>query len=502
MPPGAAAGVPRRARPRAAARRPPAPSCPASARRAAPGRSRPSARRWSAAGPSSATTTSWPQRPSNRNATFTFTALSSASRMRSGRSGTSGAFSGTAGAARRPPPRSTACASASSSTGFRRYYGDSRARGRVRRHPARFRRRPLRSRARRGRLARDLRGHRQHVEVHAVGVEHDQPERRSRRVRLLERREGGTPAGPRPRPRSRAARAPPASARSRPRSPRDQHALPRAASVGDARQRSLSGTRSSRAVNRKTAAAAGRALDPNAGPACARRGAARWRAPARCRRSAGVVEPSACVKASKIGACLSAAMPMPVSRDRELAADARRRPAGTRRATRTDDDLAALGELDGVADQVDAAPGAAARRRRRATSGTAGSTRAGQLEPLARGPRRASGVGGVVEPARAPRTARGSSSSCPASILEKSRTSLMIAQQRVGRDCARSPGTRAARASASVVEQQVRHAQDAVHRRADLVAHVGEEGALERTRLLRPRALRLQRVAVRPAAPG
>ena len=70
-----------------------------------------------------------------------------------------------------------------------------------------------------------------------------------------------------------------------------------------------------------------------------------------------------------------------------------------------------------------------------------------------------------------------SSSSLPASILEKSRMSLMIvnsdsAESRtIGQVVALAVGQRR-------VEHQFGHADDGVHRRADLVAHVGQEIAL------------------------
>ena len=76
---------------------------------------------------------------------------------------------------------------------------------------------------------------------------------------------------------------------------------------------------------------------------------------------------------------------------------------------------------------------------------------------------------------RRPRTEKStcSSSSRPASIREKSRMSLMMLSR-----CRPEGGSsrRTAPASASVLgRQQVRHAQHAGHRRADLVAHGGQE---------------------------
>ena len=63
-------------------------------------------------------------------------------------------------------------------------------------------------------------------------------------------------------------------------------------------------------------------------------------------------------------------------------------------------------------------------------------------------------------------------------IFEKSRMSLMIASSESAERFDRAPGTRAARAVSVRVQRQFGHADDAVHRRADLVAHVGEELAL------------------------
>ena len=73
-------------------------------------------------------------------------------------------------------------------------------------------------------------------------------------------------------------------------------------------------------------------------------------------------------------------------------------------------------------------------------------------------------------------------SSFPASTFEKSRMSLMTGEQRLTRVAHRLrvvalPGVEVG------LEQQVRHADDAVHRGADLVAHVREEVRLEPGRL-------------------
>jgi hypothetical protein len=57
-------------------------------------------------------------------------------------------------------------------------------------------------------------------------------------------------------------------------------------------------------------------------------------------------------------------------------------------------------------------------------------------------------------------------------------------QQRVGRLLRRAADSALLRASAERLQQQLGHADDAVHRRADLVAHVGEELALRARRAL------------------
>ena len=64
-----------------------------------------------------------------------------------------------------------------------------------------------------------------------------------------------------------------------------------------------------------------------------------------------VVEPSAWAKASKISRCLSGGMPMPVSLTAKCRQTSSLRPAT--RCSTSHHHLAALGELDGVADQVD-----------------------------------------------------------------------------------------------------------------------------------------------------
>ena len=82
--------------------------------------------------------------------------------------------------------------------------------------------------------------------------------------------------------------------------------------------------------------------------------------------------------------------------------------------------------------------------------------------------------------------------SLPASIFEKSRMSLMMLSS--VSVLLRMVSTNSRCSSSSVrVQQQVRHARDGIHRRADLVAHVGEELGLDARRLQRGVARVLQR---------
>ena len=152
-----------------------------------------------------------------------------------------------------------------------------------------------------------------------------------------------------------------------------------------------------------------------------------------------------------------------------------RSPAiGSASATSTDD-LAALGELDGVADQVQqhlaqalgVADDAVGHVRRDAPR---------QLEPLLCA-RTAEHLHGVAEHLAERRTDAGSSSSLPASIFEKSRMSLMM-RSSASADDLTMPRYCALLGIVRRLEQQLGHAEHAVHRGADLVAHVGQELAL------------------------
>ena len=160
----------------------------------------------------------------------------------------------------------------------------------------------------------------------------------------------------------------------------------------------------------------------------------------------------------------------------------------------------ALGELDGVADQVDQDLAQAA--------GVADARAAGmprhRCGPPARAPwpraaRRAAGRR-RPRPCRAGRRRCGSSSSLPASIFEKSRMSLMMREQRLA-GVAHRLRVVALLGGQRRVEQQLGHADHAVHRRADLVAHVGQELALGPARRL-GRVARLPQLLLRALVRG
>ena len=188
---------------------------------------------------------------------------------------------------------------------------------------------------------------------------------------------------------------------------------------------------------------------------------------------------------------------MPVSRTskRRRSADSCRRLVDARRTTTSP----CVGELDRVADQVHehlAQPPRIAPHDRRHV----GSDQRGQLEAL--GLRRARPAARATSSTASRRSkSMVSSSSLPASIFEKSRMSLMIASS-ASPDCAhRLRRTRAARGVSSRVEQQLGHADHAVHRRADLVAHLGQELALGPARRLR-RVARLPQLLLGALALG
>ena len=163
--------------------------------------------------------------------------------------------------------------------------------------------------------------------------------------------------------------------------------------------------------------------------------------------------------------CFSGGMPMPVSRTGKCRKTGRQRksqsqgreeplvsgrgyPLSARPArTARHDHLALLGELDGVAHQVDDDLAQPVRVARPGPSGTSGAMWQASSRPFC-GARMASVLQGVADSSRAGRSRSCSRSSLPASILEKSRMSLITVSSESADDFDQSRGTRAARRSA------------------------------------------------------
>ena len=185
-----------------------------------------------------------------------------------------------------------------------------------------------------------------------------------------------------------------------------------------------------------------------------------------------VIEPSACLNASKIARLL-------FRRD----ADARVRHGKPQLQLALDvsqqlngeDHFALLGELYGVAHQIDDDLPQTAGIAHNA-SGTFGVDLEGQLEPFLVA-REGSAVF-MVSPRQSPRLKSiASISSLPASIFEKSRMSLIRESKDSADILAKFRYSRCSEIEFRI-EHQLRHADDAVHGRADFVAHVGQELAL------------------------
>ena len=169
-------------------------------------------------------------------------------------------------------------------------------------------------------------------------------------------------------------------------------------------------------------------------------------------------------------------MPIPVSRTAQsrqnvLVRDSVRRPrAGPSISP-------CLGELDRVADQVgDDLPQCGPDRR------PARSRHARRdVSDAAPGPwpwaRNASGLQQLAQRCRARLKSISSRSSLPASIFEKSRMSLITASSQSAELRTSSRYSRCCGGQLGF-QQEFRHADDAVHRRADFVAHVGQKLAL------------------------
>ena len=202
----------------------------------------------------------------------------------------------------------------------------------------------------------------------------------------------------------------------------------------------------------------------------------RARSPARgrCRRSAAWSSVSACVKGSNSRASSSASMPMPVSLTSTRRHRAARR-SRARRSTRTTTSPRSV-NLTALPTRFVSTwrrrRGRRARRRarrRRSQAVSSSPWRAPAGRAARRCPRRA----------RARSKSCSSSSSLPASIFEKSRMSLMTPSSASPERAGGLDVARAASPSSVGVAQQLEHADDAVHRRADLVAHVGQELRLD-----------------------
>jgi hypothetical protein len=170
----------------------------------------------------------------------------------------------------------------------------------------------------------------------------------------------------------------------------------------------------------------------------------------------------------------SAVRPMPVSRTSKR----RRRAAGIdpARAGRGGLTSPAFGELDGVADQVDQHL-LQAQRVAQQPSRLAAARRPASVRPFLRAVS-AQQVSDAHAPLAVRAKGRFSSSSWPASILEKSRMSLMMLQEGVARPrgCAGSSPTDPGVSGSCV--QQLGQAQHGVHGRADFMARVRQEARL------------------------
>ena len=204
-----------------------------------------------------------------------------------------------------------------------------------------------------------------------------------------------------------------------------------------------------------------------------------------------VVEVSSCSKARKIFSCLSGGMPMPVSLTVKRSSTSLRR--GVAGDLHAHDHLALLGELDGVADQVEqhlAQPAGVADQ-------GVGHVRlhvVDQLQPLPVGPH-GQGPQGVAD-RRSQREIGQVQLELAGLDLGEVEQVVDDAQQVVGGGLDRFQALPLVLGQGRV-EGQLGHAEDGVHGGADLVADVGQElvlGPVGRLRrLLRPPQLVLQR---------
>ena len=195
-----------------------------------------------------------------------------------------------------------------------------------------------------------------------------------------------------------------------------------------------------------------------------------------------LVVPSACWNASKMTRSFSAAMPMPVSMTEKAITSSPcrgssgelvgRRAGSTRSSTRP-----VLGELDRVGEQVaqdllqPVLVGVAALRARRRRD-----RRRSKPRPFSRG-ERPEGRLDVVDELGQRDLARGARPSCPASTLDRSRMSLISWSRSVPELWMvwRTRTCLVGEVAVGVVGEQLGQDQQAVQRRAQLVAHVGQE---------------------------
>ena len=137
--------------------------------------------------------------------------------------------------------------------------------------------------------------------------------------------------------------------------------------------------------------------------------------------------------------------------------------------------FAAVGELDGIAQQIhDHLP--QPRGIAHDLGRNVGADVADQLQPFCRGAQ-AKGLSGLLQSLAQVELRWCPVRAFPASILEKSRMSLMTVSSESADVLTMLRYSRCSAVSVGF-QRQLRHADDAVHGRADFVAHVGQELAL------------------------
>ena len=183
-----------------------------------------------------------------------------------------------------------------------------------------------------------------------------------------------------------------------------------------------------------------------------------------------VIERSACSKASKITCCFSGGMPIPVS---ETAKRELRLVLAASLGLHMKHNFSLLGELDGVANEVEddlAQPGRISHQR----IGHIGPDVAGEFESLLLSPQRQQ-LQGIFESVSQIEF-DGIEVQFRASILEKSRMSLTSVNSELA-EFLHSGEISSLFGCESRIQSQLRHADDAVQRCANLVTHVRQEFA-------------------------